>query len=343
MNDKKKRPGLVLTVAAFLVILAAIAVYTFVARPWFLNWGAMGKDATRPLAGDEAWLGGVITGTRGVSIGELPETVWPWLVQIGQERAGFYSYTWLENLVLADIHNVLEVRPEWRKRQEKDFVRAAKPGYLFGLVKEGKDGGPGWKVAMVEEPSVLVLKNWGSFVLEPRFPGGSRLIARSKGEPLPGPIGRLASFWLLDPAHFVMEKRMLTEIKRLAEGRPGPPWLLELLAVIGFAAAAVGSALIIASRKRKSLWLLLPGAYALLILVETSDARAALVGFTALALAVLGFLVFKKRWWIFFGFMFIYCYTVLFLAPDAFIVFGLVFLAAFGALAALAAKGLAPR
>ena len=342
MNDKKKRPGLVPTVAAFLVILAAIAVYTFVARPWFLDWGAVGNDATRPLAGDDAWLGGVVTGTRGVSIGELPETVWPWLVQIGQERAGFYSYAWLENMALADIHNVLELRPEWRKREEKDFVRAAKPGYAFGLLDKLKVE-PGWKVAMVEPDSALVLKNWGSFVLEPRFPGGSRLLARSKGERPRGVVGRLASFWLLDPAHFVMEKRMLTEIKRLAEGRPGPPWLLELLALIGFASAAVGSALIIASRKRKGLWLLLPGAYALLILVETSDARAALVGFTALALAVLGFLVFKKRWWIFFGFMFIYCYAVLFLAADAFIVFGLVFLAAFGALAALAAKGLAPR
>lgn len=341
MNNLK-RPGLVVTVAAFLVILAAIAAYTFVARPWFLNWGAVGTDGTRPLMGDDAWLGGVITGTRGVTVRKLPEQVWPWLVQIGQDRAGFYSYAWLENLALAGIRNVFETRPEWQKREVKDLVRAVKPGYLFGSFdKQGVE--PGWKVSEVEPDNVLVLKNWGSFVLEPRMPGWSRLLVRSKGEPLRGPVGRLAAFWLLDPAHFVMEKKMMTEIKRLAEGRPGPSWLLEILAFTGFAAAALGSALLIASRKKKGLWLVLPGAYAVLILLETSDSQAALVGFAALALAVLGFLVFKRRWWIYFGFMFIYCYAVLFLAADAFLVFGLVFLAVFGALAALAAKGLETR
>ena len=341
-KTSKKRPGLGLTVAAFAVILAAIAVYTFVARPWFLDWGGLGQDATRPLSGDDAWLGGAVTGTRAVTVRKLPEEVWPWLVQIGQERAGFYSYTWLENMALADIHNVFELRPGWRKREAKDLVRAVKPGYAFGLLDRLKVE-PGWTVAEVEEPSVLVLKNWGAFVVEPRLPGWSRLLARSKSEPPRGPVARLAAFWFLDPAHFIMEKKMLTEIKRLAEGRPGPPWLLDVLALAGFAAAALGSALIIASRKRKGFWLILPGAYAVLILLETSDARAALAGFTALALAVLGFLVFKRRWWIFFGFMAIYCYAVLFLAADAFIVFGLVFLAASGVLAALAAKGLETR
>ncbi|MBS1226377.1 MAG: hypothetical protein H6R32_311, partial [Candidatus Aminicenantes bacterium] len=111
----------------------------------------------------------------------------------------------------------------------------------------------------------------------------------------------------------------------------------------GFAAAALGAALIIGSRKRRGFWLLLPAAYAVLILISTSDLRAALVGFTALALVVLGFLAFGRRWWIYLAFMAIYCFAVLFLAADAFIVFGLVFLAVFAALAVLSAKGLKAR
>jgi hypothetical protein len=155
--------------------------------------------------------------------------------------------------------------------------------------------------------------------------------------------GRLFEFWLLSPAHFIMEKKMIVEIKRLAEGRSGPPGWLVALATAGFAAAALGTALVIGSRKRRGFWLVLPAVYAFLILRTTSDLRAALVGFTALALIIVGFLVFGKRWWIYFGFTGISSYAVLFLASDAYIVFGLVFLALAGALAVLADKGLRGR
>jgi len=341
--NKAERSGLALTVAGFLVILAAIAAYTFLARPWFLQWGAAGNDQTRPLLGDDAWIGGVVTGTRAVTIEAPPEKVWPWLVQIGQDRAGFYSYAWLENLVFADIHNTFEIRPAWQVREAKDVIRAAKPGYILSGLFKDKEGSAGWRVPFVAPGQSMTLRNWGTFALEPAGPGATRFLVRSRGEPLPGVFGKLAGFWLLDPIHFVMEKKLMTETKRLAEGRPGPPGWLRALATAGFAAAALGAALVIASKGRKRFWLLLPAAYAVLILRETADVQAALAGFTALALAVIGFLIFKKRWWIFFGFLMIYACAVLFLAADAWIVFGLVFLAAFAVLASRAIKGLRAR
>jgi hypothetical protein len=339
---KVQRTGLMGSVAAFTVILGAIAAYTYVVRPWYLHWGASAEDRTRPILGDDAWIGGVVSGTRAVTVQAPPEKVWPWLVQIGQDRAGFYSYSWLENLVFADIHNTFELRPEWQGREVKDFVRSVKPGYFFGLLKEKEDF-TGWKVPFVAPGQAMTLKNWGTFALEPFGAGETRFLARSRGVPLPGVIGRLFDFWLLNPAHFIMEKKMMTEIKRLAEGRSGPPGWLVALATAGFAAAALGSALVIASRKKRGFWLVLPAAYAVLILLATSDMRAALAGFTALALILIGLIVFRKRWWIYFGFMGIYCYAVLFLAADAYIVFGVVFLLVFGMLAALAIKGLKAR
>jgi hypothetical protein len=339
---KVQRTGLMGSVAAFTVILGAIAAYTYVVRPWYLHWGASAEDRTRPILGDDAWIGGVVSGTRAVTVQAPPEKVWPWLVQIGQDRAGFYSYSWLENLVFADIHNTFELRPEWQGREVKDFVRSVKPGYFFGLLKEKEDF-TGWKVPFVAPGQAMTLKNWGTFALEPFGAGETRFLARSRGVPLPGVIGRLFDFWLLNPAHFIMEKKMMTEIKRLAEGRSGPPGWLVALATAGFAAAALGSALVIASRKKRGFWLVLPAAYAVLILLTTSDMRAALAGFTALALILIGLIVFRKRWWIYFGFMGIYCYAVLFLAADAYIVFGVVFLLVFGMLAALAIKGLKAR
>lgn len=340
--NKAERSWLAVTIAAFLVILAAIASYNFAVRPWFLNWGTTARERTQALLGDDAWIGGVVTGTRAVSIDAPPEKVWPWLVQIGQDRAGFYSYTWLENLTLADIHNTFEIRPDWQGREAKDFIRRVKPGYLFGLWKE-RDGTTGWRVPFIAPGRSMTLKYRGTFALEPTGTGRTRFYVRSRGEPLPGVLGRLFGFWVLDPAHFVMERKMMTEIKRLAEGRPGPPGWLRALAAIGFAAAALGSVLLVSSRKRGNFWLLLPAVYAFLILRETADLGAALAGFTALALVLVGFLIFKKRWWIYFGFLLIYTCAVLFLAADAWIVFGLVFLVVFAALAGTALKGLRAR
>lgn len=332
------RSGLAVTIAAFWIILAAIAAYNFAVRPWFLHWGTTGPERSRALLGDDAWIGGAVSGTRAITIDAPPEKVWPWLVQIGQDRAGFYSYSWLENLVLADIRNTFEVRPEWQARQAKDVVRSVRRGYLFGLVKE-KAGYTGWKVSFVAPGQAMTLRNWGTFALEPTAAGGTRFFARSRGESLPGVGGRLFGFWVLDAAHFAMEKRMMTEIKRLSEGRPGPPRWLLALATVGFAAAVLGTSLLIGSRKKRWPWLLLPLAFTVAILQQTADLRAALAGFVALALAVIGFLFLKKRWWIYFGGLWIFCYAVLFLAADAWIVFGLVLLAAVAALAGAALKG----
>lgn len=330
--NKTERRWLVENIAAFLIIMAAIAAYSLVARPWFLNWGTAPRERTQGLLGDDAWIGGVVTGTRAVTVEAPPGKVWAWLIEIGQDRAGFFSYTWLENLALADIHNTFEIRPAWQTRQTKEIVRAVKPGYLFGLPK--KTFVPGWKVSFVEPGRSLTLRNWGTFALEPTETGGTRFFARSRGGPLPGLAGRLASFWLLDPAHFIMEKTMMREIKRLAEGRPGPPGWLRALATAGFAAAALGSGLLVGLKKRRGLWLLIPAAFAALIIKETSDLQAALAGFTVLTLVLVGFLYMKKRWWIYFGFLWIAVYSVLFFAADAWIVFGLVFLAVTALLAA---------
>lgn len=329
--NKAERKWLAVTGAAFVVILAAIAAYSLVARPWFLNWGTTPRERTRALLGDDAWIGGVVTGTRAVTVEAPPEKVWAWLIEIGQDRAGFFSHTWLENLTLADIHNIEEIRPAWQSREAKELVRSVKPDYLFGLPK--KSFVPGWKVSFVAPGQSMTLRNWGTFALEPTGTGGTRFFARSRGGPLPGLVGRLVSFWLLDPAHFVMEKTMMLEIKRLAEGRPRPPRWLDALATLGFAAAALGAAILIGSKKLRGLWLLLPAAYAGLILKETADPRAALAGFLALVLVIFGFAFFRKRWWIYFGVLWIFTYAVLFFAADAWIVFGLAFLGAAGAVA----------
>jgi len=94
--------------------------------------------------------------------------VWPWLVQIGQTRAGFYSYEWLENLVGCDMHNADRV-PEWQDLKVGDEV---------WLHPEA----PPLKVRIIEPGRAIVLEQSWGFYLEEIDSQRTRLILRGRGE-----------------------------------------------------------------------------------------------------------------------------------------------------------------
>ncbi len=105
---------------------AGLAAYMFVVRPQINRWGATDEEVTKPLPGDEvdpAWPAsaeadacGRLVSTRAITIDAPPEEVWPWLVQIGCGRAGFYSHDWVERLVgmtYAEGHSATRIHPEF--------------------------------------------------------------------------------------------------------------------------------------------------------------------------------------------------------------------------------------
>jgi hypothetical protein len=167
---------------------AGVAAYARWARPWMRRWGATGSDADdgRPL--------------HAVSIDAPVGDVWPWLAQIGQDRGGFYSYDWLENLAGCELHNAEAVHPEWQDRAPGDTV------LLHPIV--------GMPITRFEPGRAISLEGWGEFVLEPEAGGRCRLIVR--GEPARG-IKALVYALLVEFPHFVMERKMLFGIKSRAE------------------------------------------------------------------------------------------------------------------------------
>lgn len=191
---------------------AAIGAYWFGIRPWHLRWGATDAEIHRRLPGDETVQRPTLVGNRAVTIEATPEDIWPWLVQLGKGRAGFYSYEWIENLMGLGIKNSNRIVPEFQQLKAGDML---------------PDLGP---VTALEANRYLLLaghEKWGDIswvmALEPLDARRTRLISRTRYHLQWGPLLRslppqLVPFYLLfEPGEFVMLRKMLLGIKQRVE------------------------------------------------------------------------------------------------------------------------------
>jgi hypothetical protein len=125
----------------FALTVGALAVaYRRGLRPWQERWGATDEELAAPLPGDNLIAEPAGQITRAIEIAAAPEAVWPWVIQIGADRGGFYSYDWLENLFRLGIHSAGEIVPEWQERG------------LGELVHADAKGSNGWYVMDVQPP-----------------------------------------------------------------------------------------------------------------------------------------------------------------------------------------------
>lgn len=207
---------------AIALAMAAASVWRRWVTPWHRRWGATDDEARMPLPGDGLVAEPAQQSTRAIGIDADPASVWPWIIQIGADRGGFYSYESLENLFGLGIHNSDEVVPAWQHRDVGDLVFA-----------DAKGSG-GWYVMEVLPGEALVLQvgdvragrplrrdeqlRWEStwsFVVRPAPGGRSRLLVRERA----GFGSRLTelAMWPVGFVSFVMTRKMLREIKARAE------------------------------------------------------------------------------------------------------------------------------
>ena len=202
--------------------VVALGVYLFFIRPWYLRWGATAEERDQTLPGDDIVKHPKYRATRAITIHAPATAVWSWLVQMGQNRGGFYSYDFLENLAGLNIHSATQIIPEYQHLEEGNQVRFA-PRLIFDFA---------WEVRMIEPERTLVLAVPGSseenmeagyphrswaFVLHRLDAHTTRLIIRSRSDERPGLTGMLFHQMLLEPIHFLMEQKMLRGIKQRAE------------------------------------------------------------------------------------------------------------------------------
>jgi hypothetical protein len=202
---------------------AALIGWNLVATPFIdrsrLRWGTVGTEATDPLPGDEWVPHPKWSYTLGVAVDAPPEAVWPWIAQIGQGRGGFYTYQTLENLAGCKIKNTTAILPDHQHPAVGDDI------YLHPTA-------PPLRIEGLDPPRALVLfgspaeiggeDSWGistwQFAVNPGPDGGSRFLTRGRYDHSPDWQSRLTfGRFPIEALSFVMSRKMMLEIKRLAE------------------------------------------------------------------------------------------------------------------------------
>jgi hypothetical protein len=195
--------------AASFALLAGAASYAAYPRRYLRT--ATADEVEAPLPGDALVPTPRMAYTLAVSVLAPPERVWPWLVQMGQGRGGFYTHELVEHLLGAHTRSASEILPE---------LQALEPGDAIRLTPDPWLGLPGHQLVaeVVDAPRALVLRQrfWNgstatwSFVLREAW-GGTRLLFRRRADH-PSTLERLAA-----PGCAVMDAGMLHGIRRRAE------------------------------------------------------------------------------------------------------------------------------
>lgn len=118
-------------IASILIVL--VPVYLALLRPWQLRWGARDNEIKRSMPGDEIVRKPSFNATRAVTIDAPAEYIYPWIVQMGVTRAGWYSYDLLDNLARPSAENIL---PEHQNLQVGDVIAMSPDGKQGMRVKD---------------------------------------------------------------------------------------------------------------------------------------------------------------------------------------------------------------
>ena len=199
--------SLALTVSGGILLLFSITVliHIIVIRPWYRTWGATPEECMMVLPGDEFIPSHSDVTTRAITIQSPAEKIWPWLLLIGVERAGFFSYYWMENLFGAAMPSENAPLPN------REPLKLGDPVSMMG-------GGPPQTKLTVSriEPGYTISFGGWTFSLKPVSPGSTRLIVRYPfGVSTAGDAAFFYGFFEI--IHFILESGMMMGLKQRAE------------------------------------------------------------------------------------------------------------------------------
>jgi proline iminopeptidase len=209
---------------AALLALAA-GVYALGLRPRMLRSGASDEEVRQAFPGADLIAGGRRSATMAVTIEAPPSRVWPWLVQMGCDRAGWYSWDRLDN---GGVPSAEHIHPEWQGLAVGDRlastpggrawfeVAALDPGRFLGLrasidLRSARSFDPAGP-----RPRFYLDTLWG-FQLTPEPGERTRLVVSGYVSGRPRLLQAAADRLFWEPAHWIMQRRQFANVKRRAE------------------------------------------------------------------------------------------------------------------------------
>ena len=200
----KKITRIALLATAFLVVL--VAIFYLVYRPWQLSWGATADEVSRPMVGDGLVEDPTFNATRAVTINAPAEQIWPWIVQIGYKRAGFYSWDILDNDGIPSAERIL---PEYQNLKIGDVVPLSEETDAEVLDMESNE-----QLLLVFPSDGTVTWAWALYEIDA---ARTRLVTRLRWR-----TTSAISQFTLDAFEIIMMRKCLLGIKRRAEAGVEP-------------------------------------------------------------------------------------------------------------------------
>jgi hypothetical protein len=206
----------------------AAGAYALAVRPRMLRWGATVEEVKRPYPGADLIPGGRRSSTMAATIEAEPARVWPWLVQMGYDRAGWYSWDRLDN---GGVRSADRIHPEWQHLSVGDYmtawpgadiweVAALEPEHFLGLRARfdlrGRPFDPAGPWPRFYSDSL-----W-AFLLEELPEERTRLVVSGYWTVRPAWLRPVFSAVFLEPAHWIMQMRQFANLKRYVERAARP-------------------------------------------------------------------------------------------------------------------------
>lgn len=222
MNKKLRFGLLVLLIFGLQTVIGVVFI-----KPYIFTWGATDQEVSMAMPGDH--LAPFISSTRGITINAPISDVWDWVIQLGADRGGFYSYWFIEKPLGYKFRKTNRVEAEFKDMEVGRVIKTSlNPSMSFIEYN--------FPVVSVDPGKSFVLKNWGCFLLNEIDSTRTRLIVRTHGQLLTTWTNYLDYFFMM-PLHYLMERRMLIGIKSRSEAGPGEPlsstndilWFLGIL------------------------------------------------------------------------------------------------------------------
>jgi len=199
--------ALYLFIVSWLIMLTVLLIIYFAwLREWQMTWGATSEEVNRYMAGDELLVEPEFNTTRVVEINAPPEEVWPWLVQMGYKRGGFYNFDHLDN---AGIPSADRIIPEYQNLKVGDLIlsllQVARIEPKKSMLWVFLEGAGGWENATW---------SWGLYKTKD---GNTRLVTRLRQKYTSNSIQEIIMWRFQEITEIFMMRICLLGIKKRVE------------------------------------------------------------------------------------------------------------------------------